>query len=107
MTDTTTDESTTQFGVSDFTRSQFNADSIVRLANSWINVLDVQGTGHPDFLLLTVEFVTPLTDGRTRWMKTVVMVSKDDYMLREKKVIDLLVATVEKARLQIKASQRA
>ena len=92
--------------LNDFTKSQFDNASLVRLADSWINILDVQGIGDENTLALTVEFVTPLTDGRTRWMKTVMAVSKDDYMFNEGAVIDKLIKTVDESREQIKAAQR-
>lgn len=95
-----------EYKLNDFTTSQFSASSLTALADSWINILDVQGIGVPDVLTLTVEFVTPITDGRTRWMKTVVAVNKDDYLLHEERVVTKLIETVQTAREQIKAAQR-
>lgn len=92
--------------LSEFTKSQFDSPSLAKLADSWINLLEVQNIGLPDTLILTVEFVTPITDGRTRWMKTVIAVNRDDYMFHEERVIDLLITTVQKQREQIKAAQQ-
>lgn len=95
-----------EYKLNDFTTSQFSVSSLTALADSWINILDVQGIGVPDVLTLTVEFVTPITDGRTRWMKTVVAVDKDDYLFHEERVVTKLIETVQTAREQIKAAQR-
>lgn len=96
----------TDYQLNKFTITQFGGAALSELANNWINLLDVQYIGEPNVLAITVEFVTPLSDGRTRWMKTIIAVDKDDYFYHEEKVIKLLIATVNKAREQIKATQR-
>lgn len=107
MPNTNTNTNTNaDYQLSEFTITQFDGAALSELANSWINLLDVQYVGDPNVLALTIEFVTPLSDGRTRWMKTVVIVDKEDYFYHEEKVVKLLIATVNKSREQIKATQR-
>lgn len=103
MSESSTNGAALKFEVSEFTKSQLDPESIALIAKSWINLLDVKSNGTPDTLTLIVEFVTPLPDGKIRWMKKPIIIDRDDYMLHEKEVIPVIVEAVEKARSILRA----
>lgn len=74
------------------------------VARSWINVLGVTQTT-ADTLTVLVEFVAPLPDGRSRWVKTVFPVSQTDYQDHFDRVLLRLVQTIEDLRASLKSNR--